>query len=170
MSELLCQVKLLCGMKHIKLTLKFLVYRIVKVKVAFIIFLISTHAYSNPVVKKKCTLYFDNNVILHNVALAETRVEQGRGLSGYYSAYSRMFFTFTKPSLPAFWMRNTVMPLSIGFFAEDGTLFQIEDMAPETDTHHSPVKLASGALELPTGKFSELNLSVGIKLLHLGCQ
>ena len=41
-----------------------------------------------------------------------------------------MLFVFEKESRLSFWMKNTLVPLSIAFIAADGTIRQIEDMEP----------------------------------------
>ena len=40
-----------------------------------------------------------------------------------------MLFLFEDKGQQCFWMRNTPLPLSIAFIADDGTILQIADMA-----------------------------------------
>ncbi len=41
-----------------------------------------------------------------------------------------MLFVFRGPSQQAFWMKNTIVPLSIGFIDPDGTLLEVSDLQP----------------------------------------
>lgn len=80
-----------------------------------------------------------------------------------------MLFTWTKAEPRVFWMRNTRVPLSIGFFDETGLLFQIEDMLPATDNRHISIKSASDALELARGQFQAHGLEKGVRLIGRTC-
>src|SRR4029077_17723403 len=66
------------------------------------------------------------------VWLAQTPEEQQRGLMGVtdLSGADGMLFRFGGPTTVDFWMRDTPLPLSIAFFAEDGTFVSSADMAP----------------------------------------
>ena len=58
-----------------------------------------------------------------------------------------MLFVFENPDVQCFWMRNTLLPLSIAFITDDGTIVNIEDMAPQTEDPHcskKPVALRAG--------------------------
>jgi uncharacterized membrane protein (UPF0127 family) len=65
-----------------------------------------------------------------------------------------MLFVFPHPDIQSFWMKNTLLPLSIAFIAADGSILNIEDMQPETtDTHESAGEVLY-ALEMPQGWFA----------------
>ena len=51
-------------------------------------------------------------------------------------AHEGMLFVFEQANVQCFWMRNTVLPLSIAFIREDGIIANIADMEPMTDTSH----------------------------------
>ena len=51
-----------------------------------------------------------------------------------------MLFVFENPDVQCFWMRNTLLPLSIAFITDDGTIVNIEDMAPQTEDPHCSKK------------------------------
>lgn len=67
---------------------------------------------------------------------------------------SGMIFVFEEPDLQCFWMRNTLVPLSIAFISDDGTVVNIEDMQPQTDDAHCSKKPVRYALEMAQGWFS----------------
>jgi len=64
--------------------------------------------------------------------LAETAVEQSRGLMGVtdLGGADGMVFHYLSPVTSQFWMRDTPMPLSIAFFAADGSFVSSTDMEP----------------------------------------
>jgi uncharacterized membrane protein (UPF0127 family) len=118
---------------------------------------------------KQCDLFFSNHSALYDVPLAETKMQQEKGLSGKESAEKGMLFRFDRPKIVTFWMKDTKMPLSIGFFSAEGVLFQIEEMLPYTQTPHPSYKKASEALELPKGGFEKNNITLGSKLMTARC-
>ena len=72
-----------------------------------------------------------------------------------------MLFVYEEKEALSFWMKNTFIPLSIAFIADDGRVVHITDMAPQTlDTHRSP-KPVRYALEMNKGWFEEKNIVVG---------
>ena len=50
-----------------------------------------------------------------------------------------MLFVFEEPATQCFWMKNTLLPLSIAFIDDDGTIENIADMAPMTENSHCSV-------------------------------
>ncbi|HOE43653.1 MAG TPA: DUF192 domain-containing protein, partial [Rhodoferax sp.] len=47
-----------------------------------------------------------------------------------------MLFVFDRPSEQCFWMKNTLLPLTAAFVADDGTIVNLEDMKPQTTESH----------------------------------
>jgi len=72
-----------------------------------------------------------------------------------------MLFVFDYPEKQCFWMRNTPLPLSIAFIAEDGSILNIEDMAPQTDATHCSTKPVRYALEMNQGWFDQKGIAPG---------
>ena len=75
-----------------------------------------------------------------------------------------MLFVFEQPDVQCFWMRNTLLPLSIAFIADDGTIVNIEDMAPQTEDPHCAKKPVRYALEMAQGWFEQHGIKAGKKL------
>jgi uncharacterized membrane protein (UPF0127 family) len=75
-----------------------------------------------------------------------------------------MLFVFEQPSKQCFWMRNTFLPLTAAFVADDGTVVNLADMKPHsTDSHCSeaPVRYV---LEMNQGWFAKKGVKPGSKL------
>lgn len=75
-----------------------------------------------------------------------------------------MLFVFQSKAQQCFWMRNTPLPLSIAFIDDDGTILQIDDMAPKTDALHCSQRPVRFALEMEQGWFARKGAQVGSKL------
>jgi hypothetical protein len=75
-----------------------------------------------------------------------------------------MLFVFEKPEPLGFWMKNTFIPLSIAFIAEDGRIVNIDDMTPQTETTHRSKGPALFALEMRKGWFAEHGVKAGDKV------
>ena len=75
-----------------------------------------------------------------------------------------MLFIFDEPSQQCFWMKNTLLPLTAAFIADDGTIVNLADMKPQTtDTHCSgqPVRYV---LEMNQGWFAKKGIKAGSRL------
>ena len=75
-----------------------------------------------------------------------------------------MLFVFEYPSQQCFWMRNTLLPLSTAFVADDGTIVNIEDMAPMTENSHCSTKPVRYVLEMNKGWFAKKGIKAGTRL------
>src|SRR5258708_22892179 len=72
-----------------------------------------------------------------------------------------MLFVRREAQPQGFWMKNTYVPLSIAFIGSDGTILNIEDMAPLTETTHPSRGLARYALEMKKGWFDQQGIKSG---------
>ncbi len=68
---------------------------------------------------------------------------------------SGMLFIFEQKAGNCFWMKNTKLPLSIAFIADDGKIVNIEEMQADTTNNHCPKAPIRYALEMNKGWFSE---------------
>jgi uncharacterized membrane protein (UPF0127 family) len=75
-----------------------------------------------------------------------------------------MLFVFEFPSQQCFWMKNTLLPLSIAFIADDGTIVNIDEMAPQTLASHCSLKPVRYVLEMNKGWFAKKGIKAGHKL------
>jgi uncharacterized protein len=75
-----------------------------------------------------------------------------------------MIFVFERPGQQCFWMKNTLLPLSVAFIADDGTIVNLDEMKPETLNPHCSTKPVRYVLEMNTGWFSKRGLKAGTKV------
>ena len=100
------------------------------------------------------------------VELADTTEERATGLMGRESIgpHDGMAFTFGEPTDGTFWMKNTLIPLSIAFWDEGGRIVGILDMEPCAEDPcptYGPGVPFVGALEVEQGEFEERGVKVG---------
>jgi uncharacterized protein len=75
-----------------------------------------------------------------------------------------MLFIFEQPSQQCFWMKNTLLPLTAAFVADDGTIVNLEDMKPQTTDPHCSTKPVRYVLEMNKGWFAKKGIKAGSKL------
>jgi uncharacterized protein len=75
-----------------------------------------------------------------------------------------MLFVFDYPSQQCFWMKNTLLPLSVAFVADDGTIVNIDEMKPQTLDSHCSTKPVRYVLEMNQGWFTKKGIKPGTKL------
>jgi uncharacterized protein len=75
-----------------------------------------------------------------------------------------MLFVFDYPSEQCFWMKNTLLPLSVAFVAEDGTIVNVDEMKPQTLDSHCSKQPVRFVLEMNQGWFARKGIKAGMKL------
>jgi len=75
-----------------------------------------------------------------------------------------MLFVFPEPGVQCFWMKNTLIPLSIAFLDDSGRIVQIADMQPQSLDNHCALKPVRFALEMNAGWFRSRGLAPGAKI------
>ncbi len=95
--------------------------------------------------------------------VADDRAEQRRGLMERTALAedAGMLFVFGREQPLSFWMKNTLIPLSIAYINEDGRIVDIQDMEPLDETSHPSAEPAKYALEVNRGFFEERGVKVG---------
>lgn len=77
-----------------------------------------------------------------------------------------MLFIFEQPGVQCFWMKNTLIPLTAAFIADDGSIVNLADMAPLTEKpEHCSEQPVRYVLEMNQGWFAQRHLKAGAKLL-----
>jgi len=97
------------------------------------------------------------------VELASTDEERAQGLMfrKQLPDGQGMLFVFDRDQPLSFWMKNTVIPLSIAFIASDGRILEIKDMQPNDLSSVKSSRSARYALEVPQGWFGRVNVKAG---------
>ena len=103
------------------------------------------------------------------LAVADTTPLRSRGLMGVRTLgdLDGMVFTWDQPQSVSFWMKNTLIPLEIGYFDEDASLFLVLSMVPcaadpcPTYPSESPIRYA---LEAIPGFFDDIPVGESLTL------
>ncbi len=101
-----------------------------------------------------------------NVEIAATSDEKALGLMHRKSLpeNSGMIFLYPEETPVRFWMKDTLIPLTIAFIKEDGTITQIADMAPKSEDIIWSRQAVKYALEMNQGWFKKNNIKEGDKV------
>jgi len=98
------------------------------------------------------------------VELAATPEARTCGLSHreYLLQHQGMLFIFPEKSPQTFWMKDTLIPLSIAFLDDSGKIINIQDMTPmqSDELYHSSAP-AKYALEVNQGWFKKNKIEAG---------
>jgi uncharacterized membrane protein (UPF0127 family) len=75
-----------------------------------------------------------------------------------------MLFVFDEPGVQCFWMKNTVLPLTAAFVADNGEIVNLADMKPQTTDSHCSTRPVRFVLEMNQGWFSKKGIKAGTRL------
>ena len=103
------------------------------------------------------------------VEVAGTEDDRARGLMFRDSmAWNRgMIFLYPRDRILSFWMKNTRIPLSIAFIANNGRIVEIRDMKPFDETSIFSELPGRYALEANAGWFEKSGVGVGDRVVGL---
>ena len=105
---------------------------------------------------------------MHNIRAEVARSEDERQTGLMFrremAAHEGMLFIFDEREPRCFWMKNTPLPLSIAFIADDGTIVDLLDMQPQSLDNHCSSKPVRYALEMNQGWFARRAIKPGFKL------
>lgn len=98
--------------------------------------------------------------------LAQTPQQQMVGMMfrKEMGANEGMLFVSADSHQRCFWMRNTLIALSIAFIDDDGSIVNIADMQPQSEVSHCSAKPVRFALEMRQGWFAKRGIKAGFKL------
>jgi uncharacterized protein len=108
----------------------------------------------------------DSGDVVVHVEIADSSAERAKGLMGRQRLPedAGMAFLFPADSSGAFWMKDTLIPLSIAFYRADGTIVRILDMEPcrrDPCPVYDPQATYRGALEVNRGAFRRWGVVTG---------
>ena len=107
----------------------------------------------------------DLTVGIHLISaeVARTDEQRERGLMFRESMPTNhgMLFVFDQDGKQCMWMRNTPLPLAVAFLDADGTIANVEEMRPNTDSIHCSVRPVRYALEMNAKWFEQRKIKAG---------
>ena len=103
-------------------------------------------------------------VIDAQVALTPEQREIGLMMRKDMPQHEGMIFIFEQASEQCFWMKNTLLPLSAAFVADDGSIVNMADMKPQTTDSHCSTQPVRYVLEMNKGWFAKRGIKSGSKL------
>lgn len=103
---------------------------------------------------------------LFTVEVADSQEERSRGLMYRKSLPGDrgMLFIFPHDQQLSFWMKNTEIPLSVGYISKDGIIKEIHDLVPHSEQPVHSSHSVRFALELNRGSFRNAGIRVGDKI------
>ncbi len=78
-----------------------------------------------------------------------------------------MLFLFGARGTQCMWMRNTLIPLSVAFLRDDGTIVNVAEMQPRTEDSHCSSEPVAAALEMNAGWFDQRGIKPGARIQGL---
>jgi uncharacterized protein len=116
--------------------------------------------------QKLPTIQLSAGMHLIKAEVAQTPQEQATGLMWRteMGANDGMLFIFPKAGVQCFWMKNTLIPLSIAFLDDQGEIVNIDDMKPRSEASHCSAKPVRHVLEMNAGWFQKRGLKSGSKI------
>ncbi|MGF6724056.1 uncharacterized membrane protein (UPF0127 family) [Paraburkholderia sp. GAS41] len=101
------------------------------------------------------------------VASTDADREQGLMYRTKLAPNEGMLFVFQENAVHCFWMKNTLIPLSIAFIRADGTITDIDEMDAETTNNHCPRNNGAYALEMSKNWFASKGIKPGMTMQGL---
>ncbi|MEY5097800.1 MAG: hypothetical protein RJA36_519 [Pseudomonadota bacterium] len=104
---------------------------------------------------------------LIDAQVALTPEQQNTGLMWRRSmpANEGMLFVFERSGVQCFWMKNTLLPLTAAFLADDGTIVNLANMQPQSEESHCSARPVRFVLEMHQGWFAKRGMHAGQKLI-----
>ena len=121
---------------------------------------------SDPNAPPALSIRTEDGIVSLEVQVADTPAERRTGLMGResLSPYDGMVFVWDEPLVTTFWMKDTLIPLSIAFWDEGGRIISILDMDPCTEDEcpsYGPEQPFVGAVEVARGAFERHGVGLG---------
>ena len=102
-----------------------------------------------------------------SVAANDADREQGLMFRKSLEPNEGMLFVFAENAGHCFWMKNTLIPLSIAFIRQDGTITDLDEMQAETTNNHCPTHNGVYTLEMSKGWFTAHGIKPGMQIIGL---
>ena len=143
--------------------------RAVLLRIALLLACLGGPALATAQAQRLPTTQLTAGIHLITAEIAATDPARTRGLMFRQSLPTNhgMLFIFDYKAVHCMWMRNTLIPLSVAFVEDDGSIVNIEDMQPHDERSHCAKKPVRYALEMTQGWFSQKGVLPGMKLGRL---
>lgn len=125
------------------------------------------HAQSSPTEFPVIRLQAGMHVIQAEIGATQDQRMRGLMFRKTLGPNQGMAFVFDDVAVHCMWMKNTLIPLSVAFMSEDGTIINIEDMKAQTEDSHCAARPARYALEMNLGWFAKRGLKPGTRITGL---
>ena len=103
-------------------------------------------------------------IVIAEIAGTDAQRQQGLMYRKELKDGRAMLFVFERDQMLSFWMKNTLIPLSVAYIAQDGRILEIHDMEPGDLNPVQSSRSARYALEVPQGWFSRAGIRVGDRI------
>ena len=113
--------------------------------------------------KREITIEGGSGTVSLTVELAITDAQRAQGLMHRTELNDGegMLFIFDRDQILSFWMKDTLIPLSIAYIASDGRIVEIFDLEPLNRNPVSSSRSVRYALEVPRNWFERAGLGPG---------
>ena len=98
------------------------------------------------------------------IARTPAQMQQGYMYRKEVKDGEAMLFIYERDEILSFWMKNTLVPLSIAYITQDGRILEIYDMEPGNLNSVRSSRSARYALEVPQGWFNRAGIGPGDRL------
>ena len=104
--------------------------------------------------------------------IAATDAQRATGLMSRISMPEGegMLFVFERAGVQCFWMKNTLIPLTAAFIADDGSIVNLADMQPQSEDNHCSTAPVRYVLEMNQGWFAQRHIRAGHTVRGLPAQ
>ena len=114
---------------------------------------------------KTLKFWLGTEELVTELALTPIEVETGMMFRTKMAENEGMIFVFAGPRQIAFWMRNTLLPLSCAYIDPEGNILELHDMKPKDETPiPSETARVQYVLEVNQGWFQRHNIAVGTQI------
>ncbi|WP_165923012.1 DUF192 domain-containing protein [Sulfurirhabdus autotrophica] len=113
------------------------------------------------------TLRMGNNFLQLDVARDGTDIHKGLMHRQALAKNSGMLFVLPQATQHCFWMKNTLIPLSIAFINHRGYVMQIDDMQPNSKQQYCTGESSRFAIEVNQGVFQVMAVKKGTRITGL---
>ncbi|MBL0147786.1 MAG: DUF192 domain-containing protein [Ideonella sp.] len=110
------------------------------------------------------TLHAGMHNIRAQVAMTPDQHQVGLMFRKDMPSHEGMLFIFDRATPQCFWMRNTLLPLTIAFVRDDGVITNLDDMQPLTEDSHCSSEPVRYVLEMNLGWFAKRGFKAGARL------